>query len=70
MPRLNIDYSKIVIYKIVCNDLNIPDCYVGSTTNFSRRKNGHKTACNNSNLKNHNLKIYLAIRANSGWDNW
>jgi hypothetical protein len=70
MPRLNVEYKNIVIYKIVCNDLNIKDCYVGSTTSFTKRKCGHKTACKNENNKNYNLKVYQTIRANGGWDNF
>jgi hypothetical protein len=38
MPKTIIDYSKCVMYKIVCNDLEITDIYVGHTTNFTRRK--------------------------------
>ena len=38
MPKKNIDYSKTIIYKIVCNDLNIIDVYVGQTTNFTKKK--------------------------------
>jgi hypothetical protein len=41
MPRLPIDYSKSIIYKIVCKDLDVKDCYVGSTTNFTNRKNAN-----------------------------
>ena len=37
MPKLPIDYSKTIIYKIICCDLNIKDCYVGHTTDFTRR---------------------------------
>jgi len=70
MPRKEIDYSKIVIYKIVCNDLNITDVYVGSTTDFTKRKSSHKSYCNNENCKSYNLKIYKMIRDNGGWDNW
>ena len=47
MPKKEIDYSKTIIYKIVCNDLNIKDCYIGSTTSFTKRKNRHKSNCNN-----------------------
>jgi hypothetical protein len=58
------------MYKIVCKDLKITECYVGHTTNFTDRKRRHKGCCNvESNLK-HNLKIYTIIRANGGWDNW
>lgn len=35
MPRTAIDYLKTIIYKIVCNDLNVKDVYVGGTSNFS-----------------------------------
>jgi hypothetical protein len=34
MPKTNIDYSLGLVYKIVCNDLSINECYVGSTCNF------------------------------------
>jgi len=70
MPKTPIDYSKIVIYKIVCNDLNIKDVYVGSTTDFRRRKNQHKSYCNNENTRQYNYKIYQIIRANGRWCNW
>ena len=42
MPKKNIDYSKTIIYKIVCKDLAVKDVYVGSTTHFINRKYGHK----------------------------
>ena len=70
MPRTNINYQKTIIYKIVCNDLNIKDVYVGHTTEFTKRKNSHKNRCNNPNDKKYNLKIYKTIRENEGWDNW
>ena len=49
MPKKIIDYSKTIIYKIVCNDLNITDLYIGHTTNFIKRKATHKSNCNNIN---------------------
>lgn len=70
MPKQAMNYANAVIYKIVCNDLTITDCYVGSTTNFTKRKNHHKCSCNNENEKHHSLKIYQVIRANGGWNNW
>ena len=70
MPKTNIDYSKIVIYKIVCNDLSITDLYVGSTTDFRKRKSSHKSHCCNENDSHYNLKVYKMIRENGGWDNW
>jgi hypothetical protein len=65
MPRLAMDYSKCVIYKIVCQDPEINECYVGHTTNFKSRKNQHK-----SNSKTSNFKLYQMIRDNGGWDNF
>ena len=70
MPKIPMDYSKTIIYKIVCNDLSIKECYVGHTINMTKRKCSHKSHCNNENDKAHNLKIYQIIRENSGWDNW
>jgi len=70
MPRAAMDYSKTSIYKIVCNDLNIKECYVGHTTDMTKRKWAHKSVCNNEKSKFHNLKIYKIIRENGGWDNW
>ena len=70
MTKTKIDYSKGLIYKFVCNDLECKDIYVGSTTNFIQRKYLHKSACNNENSKSYNLKIYKTIRDNGGWYNW
>jgi hypothetical protein len=65
-----VKYDKSTIYKICCKDPEITDIYVGSTTNFSRRKACHKSNCNNENDKSHNLKVYKTIRDFGGWDNW
>jgi len=70
MPKAPMDYSKTNIYKIVCNDLTVNDCYVGHTTDMTKRKCAHKTACNNEKDKAHNCKIYKIIRENGGWENW
>jgi len=72
MPKCLIKYQNTIIYKIVCNDLNISDCYVGHTTNFTKRKAVHKTYCNNENkdVANSQIKIYKIIRENGGWNNW
>ena len=70
MPRLPIDYSKAVIYKIVCNDLTIKEAYYGSTTDFIKRKWNHKTCCNNAKSKEYNIPKYQFIRENGGWNNW
>ena len=67
MPRKEIDYSKTIIYKIQHED-NEELVYVGHTTNFIKRKNQHKSRCNNENGKAFNSKLYKMIRANGGWD--
>ena len=70
MPRTNTNYNNTVIYKIVCNDLNIKDVYVGHTTNFVKRKSQHKENCNSPSNEHYNTKIYKIIRENEGWCNW
>ena len=59
-----------VIYKISCNDSNITDCYIGSTTDVKQRMRSHKSDCNNTNSKGYKLRVYQFIRANGGWNNW
>ena len=66
MPKVNVNYENTVIYKIVCNDLNITDCYVGSTTDFTTRKSHHKSSCNNETDSRYHLKVYKMIRDNGG----
>ena len=70
MPKKDIDYSKNVIYKICCNDLNITDIYIGHTTNLVKRRNQHKSRCNNERDSYNHFKVYKFIRENGGWDNW
>jgi hypothetical protein len=70
MPRKPIDYSKTIIYKLVCNDLNIKDLYVGHTTDFKNRKRCHKSDCSNPISRSYNYKVYKCIRENGGWNNW
>jgi hypothetical protein len=70
MPRTKINYNNTLIYKLVCNDLNVTDTYVGHTTNFNERKGRHKSVCNNDNSPGYNYKVYQTIRSNGGWDNW
>ena len=62
-----IDYSKTVIYKIVCKDLNITDCYVGNTTRFTNRKSQHKYSNITPENKSYNYNVYKFIRENVGW---
>jgi hypothetical protein len=66
LPTCN-RYSNTIIYKIICNDPNIHDLYVGSTIHFENRKYQHKKACKDINNA---VKIYRIIRENGGWENW
>jgi hypothetical protein len=62
MPIKPIDYSKSVIYKIqAIHDDNL--LYIGSTTDFTRRKSEHKKRCKKSKQK-----VYVMIRENGGWN--
>ena len=70
MPRQPIDYSKTIIYKIVCKDLSKTDVYVGHTTDFRTRKSKHKSNCYNEKSKDYNFKVYQYIRENNGWENF
>ncbi len=70
MPKTQTDYSNTIIYKLCCKDSSILDIYVGHTTNFTNRKNQHKTSCCNNNNKKYNQYVYEFIRDNGGWDNW
>jgi len=65
MSQNKVDYSKSLIYKIVCNDTNIKNVYIGSTTNFTNRKRQHKCSCNTETTP-----LYKFIRENGGWDNF
>ena len=66
MPLTKIDYSKTIIYKIVCNDLNVKDTYVGHTTDFTRRKKAHKHRVKMDTK----YKLYETIKENGDWNNW
>ena len=69
MPRLPIDYSNTIIYKLCCNDISVTDVYVGHTTNFVKRKQQHKCHCNSNTAKSQ-YYVYQFIRDHGGWDNW
>ena len=70
MPRIASDYSKTIMYVLVCRNPDIKELYVGHTTNFTKRKNGHKTNCINPNRAGHHYYVYQFIRENGGWENW
>jgi len=65
MPKKLIDFQKTVIYTISTGN----SLYVGSTTNFTQRKNNHNNNISNENKKTYNLKLYKTIRSNGNeWD--
>ena len=64
------DYAKTQIYKIISKDSNITNFYIGSTTNWTKRKQNHKNSCNNVNDKKYNLQVYQIIRQNGGFENF
>jgi hypothetical protein len=63
------DYSKTIIYKLINYDCP-ESLYVGSTTNFTKRKQDHKKSSYNEKSKRYNLKLYEIIRKNGGWEHW
>ena len=70
MPKVKIDYSNTIFYKIFCKDHSVKELYIGHTTNFVQRKYAHKQSCINTKSVNYNCKVYKVIRDNLGWDNW
>lgn len=64
------NYTKTQIYKIVSKDSNITNFYIGSTTNWTKRKQSHKYRCNVVNNKKYNYQIYQIMRDNGGFDNF
>ena len=64
------NYQNGLIYKLCSKDTDITDFYIGSTTEFRRRKYSHKSSCNNEKSKDYNLDLYKFIRENGGWKNW
>jgi len=67
---MKVDYQNTFIYKLCCRDPTITDIYVGHSTNFKQRNQGHKDNCNNINGKAYNQYNYRFIRENSGYDNF
>ena len=60
-----VNYNKSIIYKLCCKDPEITDIYIGSTTDFTKRKYNHK-----SNCKKSEKNVYNFIREYGNWDNW
>ena len=65
-----VNYKNGIVYKLCCKNTEIKDEYIGSTTNFRRRKWEHKSSCNNEESNKHGYYVYQFIRENGGWDNW
>lgn len=66
-----VNYNNSIIYKLCCKNINIKEIYIGSTSNeLRKRKNQHKSDCNNVNRKHYNLNVYKFIRENGGFSNW
>ena len=63
-------YSNTSIYKIVCINTNITECYVGSTIDFKRRASQHKYRCINEKDKEYHKLVYQFIREHGGFDNF
>ena len=70
MPKIKIDYSNTIFYKIYCKDTSVKELYIGHTTNFVQRKYAHKQGCINDKSANYKCKLYNVMRNNLGWDNW
>tara|TARA_R110000822_G_C15085141_1_gene470111 strand:- start:45 stop:671 length:627 start_codon:yes stop_codon:yes gene_type:complete len=67
MPRKATDYSRTIIYKIQHQDKE-DLLYIGSTTDFTKRKSQHKRTSSLSTYRDYNEKKYKMIRDNGGWD--
>ena len=63
-------YLNTIIYKIICKNESVDYLYVGSSVNFKKRIDKHKSDYNNIRSKSHNLKTYVQIREHGGWDNF
>ena len=58
------------VYKIGCKDTNITEFYIGSSMNFIKRKDLHKSRSNNLNCKEYCNPLYMFLNVNGGWENW
>ena len=67
MPKVAMNYQNNIIYKIQHKTID-ELIYIGSTTNFAKRKYSHKHSCNNEKGVAYNEKKYVMIRENGGWD--
>ena len=63
-----VNYNQCYVYKLSSKNENIPQCYIGSTTNLKKRLYNHRNSNNNENNKNYNMGLYKFIRDNGGFD--
>jgi hypothetical protein len=64
MPRTAITYSESCVYGLEKDQIIH---YVGSTTNFKKRKGQHKRNSTYEKRKSYNFPIYKFIRESGGW---
>ena len=64
------DYSKGLIYKLICNDISITKKYIGSCCDYNPRKQKHEDDCYNMEIRAYNTYKYKFIREHGGIDNW
>jgi hypothetical protein len=63
--------QKWIFYKIVCNDENIKETFIGYTTlPLESMWRSHENKCNNVERKEYHRKLYEVVRANGGLINW
>ena len=71
MPKTAINYLNTIIYKLVHKeDYEDTNVYIGSTSNFIKRRYSHKSCCLNKDDRKYNMRKYQYIRANGGWEEW
>jgi hypothetical protein len=71
MTRIKNDTpTTYYFYKLVCNDTNVKEFYIGSTVNWRDRKSDHKNSVCNKNHNHYTSIKAKTIRTNGGWDNW
>jgi hypothetical protein len=67
MPLTPTNYLNSVIYKIE-HESKPELLYIGSTTNFIKRKYSHKKGCNKEKDNAYNIKLYQMMRENGGFN--
>jgi len=68
MPRIASNYDNTIIYAILCNNPEITECYVGSTSCMYSRLRNHHSDCKNP--QKNQKKIYQFITEHGGFENW